>query len=571
MQRLLHILATRRAAIAVMAATILTLAGFAIWAARTTYQSVNDVQRQTALDGAFQDARHAIAQENLAARRYQLSPDREHIYEFRTARTELDESLATVRAQGSPGDISVAQTIQQQNDQAAGWFAKLPGYILSNDVMHVVGITDGRLQPMFDSMAATLDITGRAHRKAALASLSQSRWSEKVVVATTGITVALGMLLLASATAVMRYRERLERIRLREVDRLTRAALTDSLTGLGNHRAFEEDLQADMAEAAVTGKALSLALLDLDGLKQTNDAHGHQVGDECIRAMGATLAEAGHGARAYRIGGDEFAVIVPDRRAIDTLYLVQHLQATMSVNAGAWPVGDRQRLASNNWVPPMTQTSSAPLASAMARPAAMSASRRVKFQPPSARKFGSRDKTRLGRPGSGFLGRLSQVLRPISTGLPMVTALKPLQVRCEPPRQGAVAADDAVLRNRNNQGEFGSATAPSLADGHPRVARLTESRCRNTLSQRSPVSPPPFAVNFLISMAAAAAGEKGDNTGLYLGVAMARSQHRPSTISPAIAAPQTPQPSARQRALAFSPPIRAKPRSIWCAPASSAK
>ena len=180
MQRLLHILATRRAAIAVMAAaTILTLAGFAIWAARTTYQWVNDVQRQTALDGAFQDARHAIAQENLAARRYQLSPDREHIREFRTARSELDESLATVRAQGSPGDISVAQTIQQQNDQAgSAWSEKLPGYILSNDVMHVVGVTDGKLQPMFDSMAATLDVTGHAHRKAALASLSQSRWGE---------------------------------------------------------------------------------------------------------------------------------------------------------------------------------------------------------------------------------------------------------------------------------------------------------------------------------------------------------------------------------------------------------
>ena len=51
---------------------ILTLAGFAVWAARTTYQSVNNVQRLTTVNDAFQDARHAIAQENLAARRYQL-------------------------------------------------------------------------------------------------------------------------------------------------------------------------------------------------------------------------------------------------------------------------------------------------------------------------------------------------------------------------------------------------------------------------------------------------------------------------------------------------------------------
>jgi diguanylate cyclase (GGDEF)-like protein len=338
MQRLLHILATRRAAIAVMAAVILTLAGFAVWAAHTTYQSVNDVQRQTTLNDAFQDARHAVAQENLAARRYQLSPDREHIQEFRTARSGLDEALTTVRTHGSPGDISVTQTIQQQNDAAAGWFAKLPGYVINNDVNHVVGVTDGHLQPMFDSMTTTLNISGRAHRRAALASLSRSRSSEKVVVATTAITVALGMLLLASATAVMRYRERLERIRVREVDRLTRAALTDSLTGLGNHRAFEEDLQRDLAQAEQTGRPLTLALLDLDGLKQMNDAHGHQVGDECIRAVGTTLAAVGHGARGYRIGGDEFAVIVHGRRAIDTLYLVQHLETGISSNSGAWAV-----------------------------------------------------------------------------------------------------------------------------------------------------------------------------------------------------------------------------------------
>jgi diguanylate cyclase (GGDEF)-like protein len=136
----------------------------------------------------------------------------------------------------------------------------------------------------------------------------------------------------------MRYRERLERIRQRELERLKRAALTDSLSGLGNHRAFEEDLQRDLDHAAETGAELSLALLDLDGLKQTNDAHGHQVGDECIRSVGAALREAGPGTSAYRIGGDEFALIVHERRAVDTLYLVQHLQTHMTAASETWPV-----------------------------------------------------------------------------------------------------------------------------------------------------------------------------------------------------------------------------------------
>ena len=102
MQRVLHILATRRAAIVVIAAVILTLAGFAVWAARTTYQSVNNVQRLTTVNDAFQDARHAIAQENLAARRYQLRGEPVHIREYDAARAELNKSLTTVRALGSP-------------------------------------------------------------------------------------------------------------------------------------------------------------------------------------------------------------------------------------------------------------------------------------------------------------------------------------------------------------------------------------------------------------------------------------------------------------------------------------
>src|SRR3954462_9949757 len=113
MQRVLHILATRRAAIAVIAAVILTLAGFAVWAARTTYESVNNVQRLTTVNDAFQDARHAIAQENLAARRYQLRNDPIHIQQYNQARSELDKSLTVVRALGSPHDLQVAASIDE--------------------------------------------------------------------------------------------------------------------------------------------------------------------------------------------------------------------------------------------------------------------------------------------------------------------------------------------------------------------------------------------------------------------------------------------------------------------------
>lgn len=89
-------------------------------------------------------------------------------------------------------------------------------------------------------------------------------------------------------------------------------AHTDSLTGLRNHRAFHEDLAREMAIADARGQSVGLVLLDVDGLKVTNDRHGHQAGDHLITSVATTLQQhIRRQERAYRIGGDEFAVILP--------------------------------------------------------------------------------------------------------------------------------------------------------------------------------------------------------------------------------------------------------------------
>jgi diguanylate cyclase (GGDEF)-like protein len=86
-------------------------------------------------------------------------------------------------------------------------------------------------------------------------------------------------------------------------------ALTDALTGLGNRRALTADL-AEAAAAATPGRPLSLALFDLDGFKQYNDAFGHPAGDSLLQRLGIELdATVGSMARAYRMGGDEFCVL----------------------------------------------------------------------------------------------------------------------------------------------------------------------------------------------------------------------------------------------------------------------
>ena len=90
-------------------------------------------------------------------------------------------------------------------------------------------------------------------------------------------------------------------------------AARDGLTGLANRRAFDEALQMEWSRARGSGKPLALLFVDVDHFKLFNDQHGHQSGDECLRAVAAVIRE--NALRpldlAARYGGEEFAIIMP--------------------------------------------------------------------------------------------------------------------------------------------------------------------------------------------------------------------------------------------------------------------
>ena len=90
-------------------------------------------------------------------------------------------------------------------------------------------------------------------------------------------------------------------------------AARDGLTGLANRRAFDEALQMEWSRARGSGKPLALLFVDVDHFKLFNDQHGHQSGDECLRAVAGVIRE--NALRpldlAARYGGEEFAIIMP--------------------------------------------------------------------------------------------------------------------------------------------------------------------------------------------------------------------------------------------------------------------
>ena len=121
---------------------------------------------------------------------------------------------------------------------------------------------------------------------------------------------------------VERTRE-LEQARLeaeRTAAHMRRMALTDSLTGLGNRRAFEQALEQTLSDAARQGRGCSVISFDLDGLKSINDTQGHAQGDQFLQSFARALATAfAPIGPAYRIGGDEFAVVSTDPQELPIL------------------------------------------------------------------------------------------------------------------------------------------------------------------------------------------------------------------------------------------------------------
>lgn len=123
-------------------------------------------------------------------------------------------------------------------------------------------------------------------------------------------------------------------------DELRAMAMKDGLTGLANRRAFDEALADEWKRTLREKSQMSLLLIDIDHFKQFNDAHGHQLGDDCLRSVAAALLSSarGPGEVVARYGGEELAIVLP---CIDSAEAtVRAEQSRMAVESLCIPHGD---------------------------------------------------------------------------------------------------------------------------------------------------------------------------------------------------------------------------------------
>ena len=116
-----------------------------------------------------------------------------------------------------------------------------------------------------------------------------------------------------------------------ELKRIQLNAVTDPLTGLYNRRLFAESFEKELNRARRYGLPLGIVILDLHRFKEVNDKYGHPRGDEVLRAAATTLQKALRTSdSAFRIGGDEFALLLPQTDAAQAIALSRRIETVFA-------------------------------------------------------------------------------------------------------------------------------------------------------------------------------------------------------------------------------------------------
>jgi CHASE3 domain sensor protein len=298
---------TSVAGIGAVVVVMVVLSGFAWWSISDAGQAGDQMRVEAAVGARYEQAATALARLQAAAAGYTLRPTHDSQSALTHAQLSMDAAVEHIGpAAADATDARTVAGLRRMDGVLDSGIERLRAAIMRGDAAQVVTIeSKGVRQPTVAIRTLITQSIGR-HNQRTAASLASSRAAGtrmKVVAIITGL---LGTVVVLASLRMVLLRRRLAEAHTREVELLRSALVHDNLTGLRNHRGFLDDL----GEATSRETACALLVLDLDDLRSVNDSQGHTAGDQLlIKLAGAMQAVAPDGATAYRVGGDEFAIL----------------------------------------------------------------------------------------------------------------------------------------------------------------------------------------------------------------------------------------------------------------------
>jgi diguanylate cyclase (GGDEF)-like protein/putative nucleotidyltransferase with HDIG domain len=319
-----------RAGVAAMFAVLCLLAGLSLVTQRRTTDLAARAETKNGLAATYQDVHKWVEEEKSVEREYRIEGSSSVRFEHTHAAQRVVAVLRQIPARDDTRQTrgTVAELLGLQRRYAA-FAERLFAAVDAGDDASIQRWQHEEIDPVYGVLEATVARRADEATAAGLAYSTQLRRAQGEALTIVTFAFAAGLGLLAWLTRLLlRFRRRLERARVAEVERLSQMAMSDPLTGLRNHRAFHEDLARELQRAGRTGEPLALVLMDVDELKAVNDASGHQAGDELLQGLGAAIRAAQRATDCgYRIGGDEFAVVLPGARALGAMEFAQRVRA----------------------------------------------------------------------------------------------------------------------------------------------------------------------------------------------------------------------------------------------------
>jgi diguanylate cyclase (GGDEF)-like protein len=309
---------------------IAILAGIALLTLSTLQNNRSDmgeVRRSIEIGNLYSQMANEVSSLTLANTEFVVSQDPQALLQLQTSGLRILSLLDRIAEVGDDEDRAfiAEQRLRYQKDLAD----------LQTTISNAIkgGPVELRTNTNTAQAVEALKIvTDRAEQKRTEALAMQQASQDSLRTRSLAAFVAFGLgvpLVLASFLVTSHY-ERKAGARNAEMRQLERAAITDGLTGLANHRAFQEDLKQAVALANRSKQPVSIAMIDIDGFKEVNDIGGHAQGDKVLAELAKLMADVRGQDRAYRVGGDEFALIMQNTGTDGALDALERMRQSVT-------------------------------------------------------------------------------------------------------------------------------------------------------------------------------------------------------------------------------------------------